>query len=191
MRAPTPSPEAVALKAATAFLRSCVAINWFGAANPAGVSFFLPKLRRTKLDDICRKNFAKLFAMARGGDAEADYYLRQELLKEVRLPPAKREALGWLLLHPVTERRRGRGEKRVSNRDRDFIIAQAVLHATAASGLEATRGTGTTTTASGSSVVAEALRQLELLWTAESNVNKIWRAHAKRIRRTLLLPRRP
>jgi hypothetical protein len=191
MRAPTPSPDAIALEAAIEFLRSCIAINWFGTANPAGVSFFLPKHRRTKLDDMYRKDFAKLFAMARAGNAEADYYLRQELLEEVHLPPAKREALGWLLLHPVTERRRGRGEKRVSNRDRDFIIAQAVLHATAASGLEATRGTGTTTTASGSSVVAEALRQLELLWTAESNVSKIWRAHAKRMRRTLLLPRRP
>jgi hypothetical protein len=188
MRAPTPSPDAIALEAATTFLRSCVAINWFGASNPAGVSFFLPKHGRTKLDAMYRKNFAKLFAMARKGDAEADYCLRQELLEEVPLPPAKHEALGWLLLHPI-KRRRGRGREKVANQDRDFIIAQAVLHATAAAGLDATR---TTAAASGSSVVVEALRQLGLPPMTERTINRIWLAYAKRERaegmKTVLLP---
>jgi hypothetical protein len=181
MRAPTPSPDAIALEAATTFLRSCVAINLF--SGPAGVSFFLPKHGRTKLDAMYRKNFAKLFALARRGDAEADHYLRQELLdEETSLPPAKREALRWLLLNPTIKRRPGHGgRKAVANQDRDFIIAQAVLHATAASGLLATRSPGTGT-ASGAGVVVEALRQLGLPRMTESNINRIWFAHAKRER---------
>jgi hypothetical protein len=178
MRAPTP-PSAetdAALEAAVTFLRACGANNWLNL--PAGVSLFRPKHRRTKLDAMYKKNFAKLFAMSRAGDAEADHYLRQELLKEVDLPPAKHEALGWLLLHPV-KRQRGRGREKVANLDRDFIIAQAVLRATAASGLDATRSTAT---ASGSSVVAEALRQLGLPRISERTINRIWLAHTKRER---------
>jgi hypothetical protein len=183
MRAPTPSPDAVALEAAVEFLRSCIAINWFGASNPAGVSLFLPKHGRTKIDAMYKKNFAKLFAMARKGDAEVDYYLRQELAEEANLPPAKREALRWLLLNPTIKRRPGHGgRKAVANQDRDFIIAQAVLHATAASGLLATRSPGTGT-ASGASVVVEAWRRLELLPpVTESNINRIWGDHTSRER---------
>jgi hypothetical protein len=189
MRAPTPpsrSAEAAALEAAVTFLQACGAINWLNL--PAGVSFFRPKRRRTKLDAMYKKNFAKLFAMARKGDAEADHYLRQELLEEVHLPPAKREALGWLLLRPI-KRQRGRGRETVANLDRDFIIAQAVLRATAASGLDATRTTGA---ASGSSVVAEALKRLGLPRMTEGTINRIWFAHTKRERaedwKVVLLP---
>jgi hypothetical protein len=125
-----------------------------------------------------RKSFAKLFAMVRRGDAEADYYLRQVLLDEVHLPAAKHAALGWLLLHPI-KRQRGRGREKVANQDRDFIGAQAVLRAIAASGLDATR---TTAAASGSSVVAEALKRLELPRMTERTINRIWFAHTKRER---------
>jgi hypothetical protein len=178
MRAPTP-PSAetdAALEAAIEFLRACGAINWLNFS--ADVSFFRPKHRRTKLDAMYKKNFAKLFAMARAGDTEVDYYLRQKLLEEASLPPDKREALGWLLLKPATKLRRGRGRRKVANLDRDFIIAQAVLRATA-SGLDATRSTAT---ASGSSVVAEALRQLGLPRMSERTINRIWLAHTKRER---------
>jgi hypothetical protein len=180
MRAPAPlSAEAdVALEAAIKFLRACDAANWLNFS--AGVSFFRPKHPRTKLDAMYKKNFAKLFAMARAGDTEVDYYLRQELLGEASLPPDKREALGWLLLKPATKLRRGRGRRKVANLDRDFIIAQAVLRATAASGLDATRSTAA---ASGSSVVAEALRQLGLPRMSEWTINRIWRAHTKRERK--------
>jgi hypothetical protein len=180
MRAPAPNPEALALEAAASFLRSCVAVNWFGTSNPTGVSLFLPKHGREKLDRLYRKNLAKLFAMARKGDAEADYYLRQELLGEIHLPPDKREALGWLLLHPI-KRRRDRGRDKAANRDRDFMLAQAVLHAAAASGLPATRNAGTGTR-SGAAVVVEALRLLSLPPMTESNINRVWLAHAKRER---------
>jgi hypothetical protein len=179
MRAPTPSPDAIALEAATTFLHSCVAINWYGASNPAGVSLFLPKRGREKLDRLYRKNFARLFAMARKGDAEIDYYLRQELLgEETSLAPDKREALGWLLLHPIKCRRR-RGRDKAANRDRDFILAQAVLRAIARSGLPATRNPGTRT-GSGAAVVVESLRLLELPPMKESNLNRIWFEHTER-----------
>jgi hypothetical protein len=182
MRAPTPpSAEAdAALEAAVAFLRACVAINWFNAPGPSGVSFFSPKHRRTKLDAVYRKNFAKLFAMARAGDTEADYYLRQELLEEASLPPDKREALRWLLLNPTTRRRRGRGRRTVENLDRDFIVAQAVLHVTLATGLPATRNQATIDPC-GSSVVAEALRRLRLPPMTESTINRIWAKHSSRV----------
>jgi hypothetical protein len=179
-RAPTaPSAEENgALEAAVAFLRSCVAINWFGVSSPAEISFFLPEHGHSALDAMYKKNFAKLLAMARAGDAEADYYLRQELLEEVRLPPDKREALGWLLLHPIVKRRRGRtGRKGVTNLDRDFIIAQAVLHATLATGLPATTsGAGP----SGASVVVKALKRLDLPPMTKSNISRIWTAHTSR-----------
>lgn len=176
--AQVPSTEAdAALEVAITFLRSCAANNWFNAA-PAGISFFLPKHKRAKLDAMYEKNFTKLFAMARKGDVEAGHYLRQELSEETNLSLAKREALRWLLLASVTKRRR-RGRKKVANQDRDFIIAQAVLRATAASGLDATRSTAT---ASGSSVVAEALRQLGLPRMSERTINRIWLAHTKRER---------
>jgi hypothetical protein len=184
MRAPTPpsrsAEAAAALEAAVTFLRSCIAINWFGVSNSAGISFFLPEHGRAKLGAMYKKTFTKLFAMARDGDAEADFYLRQELLEEARLPPAKRKALEWLLLHPITKRRRGRaGRKGVTNLDRDFIIAQAVRHATLATGLLPTRSKGTAT-ASGSSVVVKALKRLGLPQMTESTVNRIWVAHTSR-----------
>jgi hypothetical protein len=182
MRAPTPSPDIIALEAAVEFLRSCVAINWFGVSNSAGVSLFLPRHERTKLDALYKKSFAKLFAMVRRGDAEVDYYLRHELAEEANLPQAKREALKWLLLNPAIKRRPGKGgRKKVANQDRDFILAQAVRHATMISGLDATRSPGTGT-ASGASVVAEALRLLGLPLMGESNINRIWNNNARRER---------
>jgi hypothetical protein len=175
-----PGTEAdAALEAAIEFLRSCVAINWFGVPTPARVSFFLPKHERTKFDALYKKNFPKLFRMARAGDVEADHYLRQELLEETSLPPAKREALGWLLLHSITKRRRGAGRKKVANQDRDFIIAQAVLHATLATNLPATRNPGVASS-SGCSVVVEALKRLGLPRMTESTVRRIWTAHNSR-----------
>ena len=143
MRAPTP-PSAetdAAVEVAITFLRSCAANNWFDAA-PAGISFFRPKHKRAKLDAMYEKNFTKLFGMARKGDVEVDHYLRQELSEETDLSPAKREARRWLLLSSrPTSGTAAVVEKKVANQDRDFIIAQAVLHATAATGLPATRGT--------------------------------------------------
>jgi hypothetical protein len=176
-----PSTEADALEAAIEFLRSCVAINWFDVPAPAGVSFFLPKHRRAKLDAMYEKNFPKLFGMARAGDVEVDGYLRQALLEEASLPPAKRKALGWLLLNPATRSRRGRGRRTVENQDRDFIIAQAVLHATLATGLPATRNTASAAP-SGGSVVVEALRRLRLPPLTERTINRIWGDHASRAR---------
>ena len=194
MRAPTP-PSAetdAAVEVAITFLRSCAANNWFDAA-PAGISFFLPKHKRAKLDAMYEKNFTKLFGMARKGDVEVDHYLRQELSEETDLSPAKREALRWLLLSPAT-RHRGRGREKVANHDRDFIVSQAVLHVTATTGLPATRNAGTVDTLSGASVVVEALRRSGLPRMSERTVNRIWLAHAKREREedmktVLILPK--
>jgi hypothetical protein len=180
--AAVPGTEAdAALEAAITFLRSCAANNWFDA--PDGISFFRPKHERAKLDAMYEKNFTKLLRMARKGDVEADHYLRQELSEETDLSPAKREARRWLLLAPVPKRHRGRGRKKVANQDRDFIIAQAVLHATLATGLPATRNAATATAASGASVVAEALRRLKLPPLTERTINRIWGDHVSRARR--------
>jgi len=192
MRAPTP-PSAetdAAMEAAVTFLRACGANGWFNL--PADVSFFRPKHKRAKLDAMYEKNFAKLFAMARKGDVEADYYLRLKLPEEAGLlAPAQQEALRFLLLRPAPKRRRGPGRKKVV--DRNFIIAQAVLRVTSVTGFDATRNPASTAP-SGCSVVAEALRRSGLAQLTESAVNTIWgkynlREEAEGMKTVLVLPK--